>query len=373
MKKLTISHSQVSKYGMCPTSYKYHYVSRLRPRITTGALLFGSALDGALNKLLLNEGNAEEEFVKLFTDVIINEKPTYAPTSPNIVYANADYDSSLLIEEDLDFLESLAFNGIIKSSTDYISDFLNVRKKKSAIGFNLVPKQEKILYNSINWLCLRRKGFVMLEAYRKKVMPIFNKVYCVQKKIDLTNADGDTMTGFVDLIADVKGHGIVVLDNKTASKEYDKDAVLTSPQLALYMHAVNDEYKTRKAGFIVMKKALISNTVKTCVKCGNETGASRFESCNNTIEDKRCKGNFQETYKHDADIQILIDEIPEVTENIVMENLDAVNQSIKSGIFPRNFNSCHNYFGGKCAYFDKCFNNKNDGLEYIPEKKEENK
>jgi hypothetical protein len=373
MKKLSISHSQVSKYGMCPTSYKYHYVNRLRPKITTGALLFGSALDGALNKLLLNEGSPEEEFTKLFTDVVINEQQTYAPTSTNIVYANADYDGSLLIEEDFDFLESLAFRGIIKSSQDYIEDFLVTRRKKTAIGFSLLHRQEKILYNAINWLCLQRKGFVMLNAYRKKVMPLFDKVHCVQKKIDLVNEDGDTMTGFVDLIADVKGHGTVVLDNKTASKEYDKDAVLTSPQLALYMHSVNDEYKTRKAGFIVMKKSLITNTVKTCVKCGNQTGASRYESCNNTIEDKRCKGEFTETYEHDADIQILIDEIPEITENIVMENLNAVNQSIKSGIFPRNFNSCNNYFGGKCAYFDKCFNNKNEGLEYIPEKKEEAK
>ena len=188
MKTLSISHSQISKYGMCPTSYKYHYVNKLRPKVTTGALLFGSALDSALNKLLLNEGDPEEEFVRLFTDITINEKNVYAPTSPNIVYANADYDSSLLKIEDFDFLESLAFRGIIKSSQNYLEDFVSIRKKKSAIGFDLIPKQEKILYNVVNWLCLKRKGFVMLDSYRKKVLPLFNKVHCVQKKIEIGRA-----------------------------------------------------------------------------------------------------------------------------------------------------------------------------------------
>ena len=71
MKKNKLSHSQVSRYGLCPKSYEFHYVRKIRTSVMSAALVYGSALDSALNQLLLPEENKgspesvfESEFLK---------------------------------------------------------------------------------------------------------------------------------------------------------------------------------------------------------------------------------------------------------------------------------------------------------------------
>ena len=94
-----LSHSALSRYQMCPTSYNLHYNKKIRPDSTTGALLFGDALDKALNCLLLNEGDPYERFIQAFTYGQINKVDTYLPTSKDLVYANSDFDPDLLSEK----------------------------------------------------------------------------------------------------------------------------------------------------------------------------------------------------------------------------------------------------------------------------------
>ena len=49
---IKLSHSASEKYLTCPQQYKLHYIDRIRPDKLGSALLFGSALDEALNRLL---------------------------------------------------------------------------------------------------------------------------------------------------------------------------------------------------------------------------------------------------------------------------------------------------------------------------------
>jgi hypothetical protein len=346
---LKLSHSQCSKYTQCPQAYKYHYIERIRPKLTPASLLFGSALDAALNELLKPEQNKtpEEIFIDKFTTADINGTSTDLPSCVRLTYAASDLDLDLL---DL--------------SEEEEESIMLLKSKKSKYGLDGLSYDEHMEYNKACWLSLKEKGLLMLQAYRTKVLPSIKKVLDVQIEISLSNGE-DSVTGFVDLVADIEGHGTVILDNKTSSIEYAEDSVITSPQLSLYMHALHGQYKTRKAGYIVLRKQIKKNRVKICSKCGHDGSSTRHATCANTIEGKRCGGQWDETTSPDVDVQIIIDEIPERTEDIVLDNYDSVTHAIKAGVFPRNLQSCKNVYGGPCPYFNLCYKNLNTGLEKV--------
>lgn len=360
--KTKLSFSQTQRYQMCPRSYKYHYIERIRPNVQSGALAFGTAMDVAINDLLTTNTNPEALFEETFTRQKVNEEMTYVPTAENLVYANSDFDADLLTEDDYNFIAQQAEAGVVARSSDYLETFSILRDKKKQRGLEALSKLELKLHNLMNWLCLRRKGFYMIAAYRKKVLPKIERVLAVQEYVCLENAAGDKVIGYVDLIADIKGIGPVILDNKTSSMEYAEDAVLTSPQLALYKHCLEEKFNTKKAGFIVMKKALMKNKKKVCKTCGNDGSGSRHKTCNAEIEGKRCGGEWAETIDPDVYIQILIDDIPSMTEEIVMENIDSINEAIKAKQFHRNLHSCTNWYGGNCPYLKMCYKGDDTGL-----------
>jgi len=371
MSKNRLSHSACSKYQLCGQAYKYHYIDKIRPKVTSAALMFGNALDHALNVILTDsKESAEALFEKSFRFNKINDIETYLPTCTELVYAAADFDSDLLIQEDYDYLDSQVKEGkIIAPTTNWLETYSELKKKKTTTGLDSLTFDEKKYFNLMNWLSLKRKGFLMLDAYRNKVMPKLEKVYSVQEYVSIDNGDGDKIIGYVDLIADVKGIGTVILDNKTSSMEYEEDAVITSPQLSLYTHILEDKYKTRKAGYIVLNKQVMKNRVKICKKCGYNGSKSRAKTCDAIGDyDKRCHGEWEETISPEIFVQFMVDEIPKQTENIVIQNYDSINEGIKAGVFHRNFNSCQNTFGGPCPYLRLCYRNKMDGLMDLKKK-----
>lgn len=369
-----LSHSQISKYQLCPKSYEYHYIKKIRPKVTSAALIFGSAMDVALNALLTESNdNPEALFERSFRYQKINNIERYIPTHTELVYANADFDSDLLTKDDYNHIEEQAQKNAIPRYTDYLETHKILRDKKKQSGLDSLTFDEKKVFNLLNWLCLRRKGLLMIDAYRRKVLPRIEKVHAVQEYISLDNAVGDKVIGYVDLIADIKDIGTVILDNKTSSMEYEEDSVLTSPQLSLYMHILEEKYKTRKAGYIVMRKTVIKNKKKICSVCSFDGSGSRHKTCSNIINGKRCDGAWTETIDPDIYIQFIVDEIPPQTEHIVLENIDVINEGIKNKSFHRNLNSCTNHYGGPCPYINLCFKNSMSGLvdTTAPKKDEE--
>lgn len=361
--KTRLSHSAVQKFQACGVAYDYHYNKRIRSRYHSAALAFGSAIDAGLNELLVPTGKTPEEvFEKHFNHTEINGAYTFLPTCVDIVYQNNDFDVDLLTKDDYKALETKAKAGFWVGYDDYLEAYEAIKKRKSTKGFDSLVGADKMLFNFMNWLCMRRKGMLMIDAYRRKVLPKLTKIHEVQRKVSLKNTDGDEVVGYVDLIADVEGIGTVILDNKTSTIAYDDDVVLTSPQLSLYVHMLEEEYKTRKGGFIVMRKSISKNRKKTCMSCGYDGSGGRHKSCDNIVLGKRCGGQWHEEIDPDVYIQFIVDEIPRQTEEIVISNFDETNKAIKAGNYTRNFNSCHNSFGSKCIYFNLCYKNKMDGL-----------
>lgn len=366
-----LSHSQISKYQLCAKSYEYHYVHKIRSNVTSAALLFGSALDAAVGILLAggDKLSAEVCFEQNFTEAKINNTMEYLPTCTQVVYSNTDFDSDILTESSYTFIKTkLAEKGY--EYPDLLEAYKTIKDYKQKRGLDNLSAKEKTLYALMNWSSSMIKGKLMIEAYIKKVIPKIEKVHSTQEYVSLKNEAGDSIIGYVDLVADVKGVGTVILDNKTSAREYEEDSVLTSPQLALYVHMLESKYNTRRAGYIVLRKMLIKNRKKICSKCGYDGSGARHKTCSNIVEGVRCNGEWTETIDPEVMVQFITDEIPEQTEHIVLENTDTINESIKHNLFPRNLNSCTNYFGGNCPYLGLCYKKDMTGLIEINKQKE---
>lgn len=201
----------------------------------------------------------------------------------------------------------------------------------------------------------------MIRTFREKIQPKIKKVLALEKEIKLENDSGDIITGFADLVCEWEDGSTIVFDFKTSTKNYEDTSVLTSPQLSLYVFSLSEEYKTRKAGYIVFNKKVIKNKTKICKNCGFNGTGGRHQTCPETIAGDRCGGPWLEKIKPEIFTQIIIDEIPQQTENIVIENIEHINTQIKNGIFIRNLGSCRKPWG-LCPYFSKCFYNSDEGL-----------
>ena len=369
MSKNKLSHSSAAIFQTCPTKWKYHYLERLRPVTQSAALLFGTAVDAAFTSILKGkEKNPKDVFAFFWRFQEVNGVKTYLTTCPDIVYANNDYDADLLDEDDINKLKQ---EYQLADPVVYIDE---IYKEKDVVGFENLSIEKRKILNHANWLCLYHKGILFIDAFNKNVLPNITEVLGSQVYVKLDNEEGDSVIGYADAVVRWKGlEKPVVLDFKTSSKEYERDAVLTSPQLTLYVHDLSEKYEqTRNAGFVVFSKKIRKNKTKRCSKCGNDGTGKRHRTCDAIVNNERCNAEWIEKINPEVFVQILINEIPWQTESIVLDNMDYINEAIKNGVFHRNFNSCVQPWG-KCAYYDKCYHGKDDGLVKLEDKAKDEK
>lgn len=189
---------------------------RLRPSDASSALVFGASIDAGLNSLLCDIRDGREPSLMRAKALFNTELESFNPHE--IKYSKADGDESVLTAEDeLQLGESYT-----------------------------VP---------IQFICLKRKGHMILEAYVEQVLPKIEKVLLVQHEVALTNELGDSLIGIVDLVAQIGGK-TYILDNKTSSIKYAEDSASISQQLGTYFEALKDEYKLDGVGYIVIPKNL---------------------------------------------------------------------------------------------------------------------
>lgn len=191
MKK--ISYSAWKKYITCPKMYEYHYNERLRPTGTSSALVFGTAVDTALNELLLND----KEPVEIFRDAFKWE----------------DMDGVEFDDRDLD--------------KDLVGD-ANFDSDRHAA-----------------WASLRVKGRLVLEAYIREFFPLIEEVESVQK-------DLPDRPGVLDAVVKLRGLGRILIDHKTSIRPYNPNALGDDTQLALYA----DSLGIKQAGYVVLIKSI---------------------------------------------------------------------------------------------------------------------
>lgn len=344
MSTTRLSHSSVKCYSECARKYELRYVKKYRAKTTSGALLFGSAIDQALNELLVNKNVAEAKkiFDKSFRFNFINKVGHYLPEATLVTYAKSDFDEDLLTNEDIKKFNEKQYEWNIYLSKTIGEVVTLLQAKKAESGFNSLSEEEKKALNLANWLCLYRKGHIMIDSYAKDVLPRIKSVLAVQKQVEVENSDGDKLIGYIDLIVEMHDGKRYVMDNKTSSIEYEKTSGQHSQQLILYYHITKEEYKLDGVGFIVMMKHILKNKVKVCSKCQYDGSGGRHKTCANEVDGKRCGGEWNETINPEARIEWITNSVPEAAESLVMETFDEANYGIKTGHFPPNLSACYN-------------------------------
>lgn len=372
-----ISHSAIRTFTQCGRKYKFHYIDRLRSKTTSGALIFGSSIDKGLNELLETKDldKAIKAFDKSFRYNFINNEGHYLPESTLVVYAKKDFDKDLLQEEDFQKLEDHLRETKLDYTLHSLELFDEIRKLKEEKGWENLRIDQKKFYNLSNWLCMRRKGHVMLQSYNKEILSKIREVIAVQKSIAIENDQNDKITGFLDLIVEWQDGKRYLFDNKTSSMEYEKDSAMTSQQLIIYYHAVKEEYKLDGVGFIVMYKQLLKNKTKKCSSCRKNGTGQRHKTCDAEIMDRmgsinRCNSDWIETIDPECRIEVILNEVTPEAEDLVIQTFDEANEGIKKEAFGPNLEACNNGF--KCQFYNKCW--KGDGSDLIKlEKKNEDK
>lgn len=316
MFKKKISHSAWEKYITCPKMYDLHYNKRLRPSgATSSALLFGLAMDEALNYMLLS-GNLEKA-VTVFRTYF---KWEYCQ---DVAWDDRDFDISIISKE------------MMVESTKH--DNPNAW---------------------LSWACMRVKGRMLLEAYFNEIYPLIEEVEHVQRKLH-------NRPGFIDFIAKLRGYGRVLVDNKTSASPYRPDAIANSTQLALYAK----DHGISQVGFVVLNKQIQRNTKKICERCNHNGSNRQFKTCPKIINGQRCHGNWIETYNPKARIQLMVENVPEINKELIEESICETEKGIKAGVFPRNLKACGKIYGKPCPYINYCWKGDKTGLEVKPKEK----
>ena len=219
--------------------------------------------------------------------------------------------------------------------------------------------------NDLAWYSLRAKAHLIIDSFKKNLLPLIEYVYSVEEQIELGNEEGDTSIGYADAVLKLKGYDKpIILDFKTAAREYEPDSVVKSVQLSQYVHVLGEKYDTRLCGYAVFLKNMDKNRTKVCTICKFDGSDTRHKTCNNEVNGKRCGGEWKETLKPECRMQLIVDELPIAMEEFVVENIEAVNAAIKTGIYTKNVNGCSdNGFSRKCEFYDICHNK--DTSNYI--------
>lgn len=217
---IKLSHTAKELYKRCPLAYYMHYILGLREKVVGSALPFGSAVDEGLNCLL--EGKPINQALKVF-----NTHWEF----PKINGNNIDAKTTKLI-----------------------------RYSKSDTKENLAETP---------WESLKIKGEMLIKAYEEKIIPDLKSVLSIQKPISIKNSQGDLIRGFADIIVETKDGKKLLIDNKTSSKAYSKNAVVEgdkASQLALYYDHLKDQYNLDGAGFYVLEKTIRKTDPRTRIQ-----------------------------------------------------------------------------------------------------------
>lgn len=298
--KTKLSNSAVDKYLQCSLCYDLHYNKGIRPVTIGSPLVFGGAIDKALNHLLLNK---------------------------NLTQARALF---------LDEWE------LVKHQ--------DIKYSKSDIDWDLIKSDSK----NPAWETLQEKGLLFINAYYHEILPKIKRVIAIQESITIKNSEGDEIVGNLDLIVEMQDGKIYLMDNKTSSMKYEENSAKDGQQLPLYYYAVRDKYKLDGIGYFVLSKKINKNRIKKCKSCGTINN-SNHKKCNEEIiyndgfSQKRCNAEFKITINPTVDIQYIFNTVEESDIDRVMETFDYVNHCISNNMFSDTHTQERGKFGF-CPY-----------------------
>ena len=327
-RSINVSYSALECYEQCSEKYRLRYRENLSSDKIPSPLFFGSALDAAVELLLLKKKHllSEEELDLLLTEdaysifdkTMREQNGQLLEKNPNCEYFYSDFDLTLLLQEDV-----LGLKKAYPSVEDLGEFFIYCKKQLNTHGE--LPLSTRIVYNNIGWLSLYRKGELLIQAYEKDIMPEIAEVFDIQKAVNLINESGDKLRGKIDFVASFKDSPTTkfIVDNKTSSQAYNSDSVANSTQLAIYCEAENCD----RAAYAVMEKKM-------------------------RVREPRARTQLIRDVVSDEQKQKVFDKV-EVQLNNISSDVFEKKQSPKDCVF----------FGRRCEFFNLCWHGKVDGLK----------
>ena len=319
---INVSFSALDCFEQCSEKYRLRYREKLASEKIPSPLFFGSAIDAAMELLLLKK---KQYLTDIELDLLLNEDAysvfdkwmreqngQLLERNPLCEYFFSDCDLNILQAQDIAML-NIRYPSIVD-----FEEFIVYCKKKIKSDGEL-PKGSKIALNNLCWISLYRKGSLLIEAYEKDILPHIEEVFEIQKEISLENQSGDKLRGKIDFIASFKDDPTVryLVDNKTSSEPYKDDSVANSVQLAIYCEAE----ACGRGAYAVMEKKM-------------------------RIREPRAR------------TQLIKDEVSDQQKQEVFDKLEAKLNNIACGEFVKKDSpkECH-FFGKKCPYYSYCWNN----------------
>lgn len=335
MKKLYLSHSQLSTFKDCERKWFLQKIERLRPTFTGSALIFGSALDSAVESILLDMMLPEKErknldpkevFLKQLDNFQVNGKDKKLPEDLLAVkFFASNVDEKLLKTIDLapDF-ERIGIEPI------EVAPFLEYCKTQRKAKVEL-EDTEQMLFNTLAYRTIQTSGLMFIDALIEWIEENVAEVHSVQKKIEIDDGNGNKFVGYLDFIVTLKDGRKLLIDLKSSSNPklyYPEDSASKSPQLGIY---------AQEEGLFNVAYLVIDKNVR--------------------VRDPRIRLHFIEG-------EITEDFLDEVFEEIT-DCVDKIYEKMEYGkeAFEMNKDSCNNY--GSCEYRDYCWKGSKKNLEKV--------
>lgn len=338
---MRLSKTALEMYKECPRKFQLHYIENWRSKLQDSPLFFGTAIDEALNCLLLTKKKAlkSEElpylgkdpkvlFKDMLTNVKVVKEKVDIRCSELARYSMGDMDMDLLEESDIEEIIKTHIVSEIELTKENWKEFVDTcvaaRKAKE-----ILELPEYRLFNYFCWMCLYKKGCMLIDAYEKEILPEIVEVHNIQKIVHLPNAEGDFITGFIDFIATFKDGTKRIMDNKTSSTKYTQQNIQESLQLSIY----TESEQIFETGFAVLEKKIRKKDPRV-----------RAELIFGKISEEQIDKHFEE--------------------------IDYLLSEIKAGNFEKNTNACFSY-GKPCPFINVCENNSYEGLVCTKKVKDE--
>ena len=341
--KKNLSYSGYQKYHTCPHMYNMHYNEKIRPEGTSSPLVFGTMLDKGLNEILEGRTVVDAEAVAYEVSKML--------LTETVTVDSRDYDADLVTNDFKNELTHyLKLNGWTGDDVDVLAQGLFAKLKA---GEELSKNQRGALMNLIR-ASMVEKCRLMFAAFQKEVAPLFEKITAVQKVVK---------RGIIDFEGKLKKDGrIVTVDNKSAARPYERDAIQWSVQLA--------GYGAETAMYAVFSKQIKKNRINTCVECG-AVANGREQTCAVMVTGKpgkaktptRCGGSFSSIVRPEVSVQILIDDVTPHARALVEQAYADTEKLIEAQVFPKNLTACKDQFGKPCAYLNLCWFGDAKGLK----------
>ena len=326
-KKLFLSNSQIDTYLTCQRKWHLDKVQKLRPAFKASPLYLGSNLDATIEAYL---GDKSLDWRAFYLDYItkfeVNGKDKVLPDDIlDLRFGAGDCDDKLIDQDKLnEYCNSQDLEHV--EAKEFLEYCKGLRKKKTAYD-----ETEQKIFNYCAFLTLEKKGLMLLEKLIEWIDENVAELIAAQKKIEITNENGDKFIGYLDFIVKLKDGRIVLIDLKTSSNPnqyYPEDSASKSRQLGIY----SQEEGIPEVAYLIADKKI-------------------------RVREPRVRLKYVEGVITEEHLDYIFFEIEEVTEEIK----EKLPQGI--GAFEKNLDSCNN-FGG-CVFKGYCQYKSKKGLEQV--------